>query len=244
MPTNAEVGVTPLPDGDEVHWSCQELTPEAAQLLRERVAAQRRQSGFANGSALPVRFVSRTGEIIDCYEQCTIHGDDVLCTGKALLPAHSEEQGLELSRRVIHDCATLYHGVYHPYFHPVYLGGRGALPTRRWFVGVLEAARQHGLPSVSADEWLAFNDGRRSVAVEDLVWRAATGDLSFSLRSSLAVSGLTLLLPPCGERVPTTAAVDGQPLPVTPVPYEALNWRAAELGLDANAPVAVSVSYR
>jgi len=207
------------------------------------ISGYRFQSGYANGSALPVRFMSRSGEVIDCYEQCTIHGDDVMASTKTLLPAQNEDECIELSLQVLHECATAYHGVYHPYFHPVYLGERGAIPTRRWFVRVLQAAQRHGMPSVSADEWLAFNDARRSVVMRDLIWRPETGELSLKVESGLPVRGLTVLLPPCEGRVPASAALDGEPLPVTSVPFEALGWSAVQCDLEAAVPGALSVVY-
>ena len=37
---NPETGITPLPDGSEVHWSREEVTPEAARLLADYAAAE------------------------------------------------------------------------------------------------------------------------------------------------------------------------------------------------------------
>jgi len=41
MPTNVETGITPLPDGDEVHWSREEVSAEAAALFRKQAAERR-----------------------------------------------------------------------------------------------------------------------------------------------------------------------------------------------------------
>ena len=41
MSTNAETGITPLPDGSELHWSREEVTPEAARLFSDQAAAKR-----------------------------------------------------------------------------------------------------------------------------------------------------------------------------------------------------------
>jgi hypothetical protein len=207
------------------------------------LSGYRYQSGLANGSGLPVRFIGRTGEIIDCYEQCTLHGDDVMCSPKSLLPPYSEDQALEVSRQVMHDCATRYHGVYHPYFHPLYLGGRGGLPTRRWFTGVLQAAREQGMPSVNADEWLSFTDARRETVVADVHWDGEMGRLGFTLTAASGVCGLTLLLPPCCGRVPESATVDDAPVAIAPVPHEKIGWTALEIDLEAGERRGIAVAY-
>jgi len=41
VPTHVATGITPLPDGDEVHWSREEGGPEAAALGRRHAAARR-----------------------------------------------------------------------------------------------------------------------------------------------------------------------------------------------------------
>ena len=202
----------------------------------------RYQSGYANGSGLPVRFAGRAGEIIDCYEQTTIHGDDVLCTTKCLLPARTEDEALQLSLQTMRDCATRYHGVYHPYFHPIYLGGRGGLPTRGWFQGVLAEARRLGLPSLGADEWLAFTDARRGVGLSVAEWDRGDRRLSFTVRSSSAVAGLTLLLPDCCQMTPTQASIDGQRVELSRPALEGGRWAAIELDLAATE-ASVVVAY-
>ena len=203
----------------------------------------RYQSGYANGSGLPVRFASRSGEIIDCYEQTTLHGDDVLCTHKALLPALNEEAALDLSLRTLNRCATDFHGVFHPYFHPIYLSGRGGIPTLRWFEGVLAEAQRRGVPSVSADEWLAFNDARRALEVEVTSWRPDPPQMSLTIRSPQAVSGLTLLLPPFRRRFLEAVTLDGEPLPLIEPSLEAIPWGAVTLELAAGSELRLDAAF-
>ncbi len=199
------------------------------------------QSGYLNGSALPARFVDRNGDVMDCWEQSTVHGDDTLWTTKTMLPPHSEEQCIELSLGVMRELAVLYHGVYHPYFHPVNLGGRGAVPTPRWFEMVLEEAACLGMPAPSCEEWLDFSDARRAARVGEVTWDADT--LRFSLTSELAVKALTILLPPHAGATPVTAKVDGEPVILIRVPHEKLGWTALELDLCAGQTVSVSATW-
>jgi hypothetical protein len=203
----------------------------------------RYQSGYANGSGLPVRFVDRAGEVLDCYEQATVHGDDVLCTTKCLLPARTEDAALELSLQTMRDCATRTHGVFHPYFHPIYLGDRGGLSTRRWFRSVLEGARRLNLPSVSADGWLDFTDARRAVQWQAVEWSPLEQRLTFVLHSPLAVKGLTILLPDCLGMSPRHAVIDRERVDVGRPALENGRWAALSLSLSAGAETGVMVSY-
>jgi hypothetical protein len=207
------------------------------------ISGYRYQSGYANGSGLPVRFIDRRGEIIDCTEQCTIHGDDVMASAKSLLPPLSEDECIALSLQVMRESATRYHGVFEPYFHPIYLSGRGGIPTQRWFRTVLSAAREAGLPSVNAEEWLDFNDARRGVGIEGSKWDAGIGELQFEMSAPRAVGGLTVLLPPCAGMTPTAATVAGETREVREVPHEGLGWRALEVDLRAGETAAVRVTY-
>ncbi|MBM3475683.1 MAG: hypothetical protein FJX75_20655 [Armatimonadetes bacterium] len=207
------------------------------------ISGYRYQSGYANGSGLPVRFIDRRGEMIDCFEQCTIHGDDVMASAKSLLPPLSEDECIALSLEVMQASATRYHGVFQPYFHPIYLSGRGGIPTQRWLRTVLSTAREAGLPSVNAEEWLDFNDARRAARIAGLEWDAESGDLQFEVSSPMAVAGLTVLLPPCGGLAPTAATVAGETREVREVPHEGLGWRTLELDLRAGETVGVRVGY-
>ena len=47
MPTNVDAGITQLPDGDEVHWSREEVTPDAAALFAEQAAGKNHWEGLA-----------------------------------------------------------------------------------------------------------------------------------------------------------------------------------------------------
>jgi len=203
----------------------------------------RYQSGYANGSALPARFVDRNGTLLDCWEQSTVHGDDVLCGTKCMLPPYSQDECTELSRATIRELAETYHGVYHPYFHPLYLGGRGAIPTAEWFVEVLRAGKRHGLPSLNAEEWLAFNDARRSVVMDRVTWDPESGELQAVLRADESAEGMTVMLPAIEGRSARTVTLDGEQLAARPLPYEGLGWTAVDLKLSAGDEKQLTVRY-
>ncbi len=207
------------------------------------MAGYRYQSGYLNGSALPARFVDREGRLIDCWEQSTIHGDDTLITDKVMLPAHAERQCIELSLSLMRELAHDYHGVFHPYFHPVAVGGHGRMHTARWLDAVLAEGTRLGLPSPGPDRWLHFVEARRAIAIQDLVWDRGARTLRFRLDAPAAIAGLTVLLPPCAGAAPERASIRGEPTDLRPVPLEGLGWSALTLDLAAGESTLIVTTY-
>ena len=197
-------------------------------------------SGYLNGSALPVKFMSRDGEVLDCYSQNTVQTEDGSCTPKCLLPPMSEDEALGLALELLRDCARRWHGVFHPYFHPINLAGRGSVACQNWFRQVLLTARELGLPSVNACQWLDFNDARRAVAVDVVQWDGEA--LVLALQAQVAVTGLTLLVPPWpgGQRL--EARVDGRRCQVVDLAWEGLVWHGLVADLPAQERVEVCIA--
>jgi hypothetical protein len=202
------------------------------------------QSGYLNGSALLTRFFDRQGLPLDCYEQSTVQMEDGAGSPKVLLPVQTQEQALALSRRLLDDLAGKYHGVFHPYFHPINLGGRGAVPCLDWFRGVLAHARDLGMTSVNAREWLRFTEGRAQAQVTSYAWDGETERLSFSLTAPEDLAGLTVLLPPCCDRLPQAVSVSGQPAEAALLPYENGRWTALTVDVTAGQSLTITIAYR
>lgn len=201
------------------------------------------QSGFLNGSALPARFVDREGGLLDCWEQSTVLGDDTMVTTKTMLPPRTEEQCIELSLRLMRELAGRWHGVFHPYFHPVNIGGRGRMNTMRWLECVLAEAGRLAMPAPSPDAWVRFTAARRATRIHGLRWNPAERDLRFSLLSGEAIEGLTVLLPHSTGRRPERVLADGDAAEVRPVDYESLGWSAVVVDLSAGTRTALGVTY-
>lgn len=201
------------------------------------------QSGFLNGSALPTRFVDREGRLLDCWEQSTVLGDDTLVTTKTMLPPRSEDQCIDLSLRLMRELARRWHGVFHPYFHPINVGGRGRIDTARWLECVLSEAGRLGMPAPGPDAWLDFTRARRTAQIDRLRWNAGERELRFRLTAGRAVEGLTVLLPRYAGRRPDQAQLDGDAVELRTVPYEGLQWNALVVSLVAGTPAAVRVTY-
>lgn len=197
-------------------------------------------SGYLNGSALPVKFISRTGEVLDCYSQSTVQTEDGSCSPKCLLPPMTEAEALTLARELLSACTQRWHGAFHPYFHPIALAGRGSVSCQFWFRDLLRAARDLGLPSVNAGQWLDFNDARRAVALEVVAWEGQT--LQLAVQSPLAVAGLTLLLPPWAGAPALQATVGGEPCEVQTLSLEGLTWQGLVFDLPADQQLAVTVT--
>ena len=164
----------------------------------------RHQSGYLNASALPARFVGRSGEVLDCWEQSTVLGDDTMVTTKTMLPVNSEQQCIDLSLTLMRELATRYHGVFHPYFHPINVGGHGRMHTARWLGEVLGEAQRLGMPAPSCDEWIAFTRGRREARIADL--QRDDDEVSVRLQAGRSVEGLTVVV---GDA--SRVEVDGAP---------------------------------
>jgi hypothetical protein len=188
------------------------------------------RDGYPNGSALPLRFVDRRGEMLDCWEQSTVQAEDGALTPKVLLPPLTREQGLARAEELMARLVTHYHGVFHPYFHPISIGPRG-VQVAEWFRGVLRAARRHGLRGVNATEWLAFNDARMGVRLQGVRWDG--NELRFVVRSKAEMEGVTVLLPQWGGKRAEAeeAAIEGG------------RWRAVVMDL-AEGETEVVVRYR
>jgi hypothetical protein len=218
------------------------LAEHGLRLDTDMAGGYRFVSGYLNGSALPVKFMSRDGAVLDCYSQSTVQTEDGSCSPKSLLPPLTEDEALALARQLLTDCARRWHGVFHPYFHPISLAGRGSVACQAWFRQILHVARDLGLPSVNAREWLDFNDARRAVTVDTLSWDGET--LGLALQAPMAVAGLTLLLPPWCAGQPLAATVAGTPVELAELAYEGLRWAAVVLDVPAQARVEVRVGPR
>ena len=197
------------------------------------------QSGYLNGSALPARFIDRDGNLLDCWEQSTVLGDDTLVTTKTMMPVKSEQQCIDLSLELMRELAGRWHGVFHPYFHPINVGGHGRMHTARWLDEVLREGVRLGMPAPSCDAWLAFTQARHAARMEDARWDADTRELRLRLAGQRAAEGLTVILPRMGTDAPVQAEVAGAPRDLTDVAGE----RAICLDLPAGGELSIRVSY-
>jgi hypothetical protein len=104
-------------------------------------------------------------------------------------------------------------------FHvdPFQVGGEVAEKARIFLEGVLDYARERGIPILSAQEWLDFTDLRHDTELTSLTWDPAASTLTFRLLPpNQPASTLTLLLPARhNERTLVSVNVDDVTMPVT-----------------------------
>ena len=200
------------------------------------------QYGYLNGSGLPVRFMDEAGEIIDVYEQATVSMEDGWYTEKVLMPSMSVGECTALSIRQIDEAADRWHAVYHPCFHPTYTrpGPRDSSP---WIEAVTAHLRARGIPFVNGGEWVGFNDARRTVRFDGLAWKAAEGDLRFTLHADRTIAGLTVLLPAQVGGREARPAGDGPDMEQRFVVLEHTRQLAVVVDLTAHRPMPVRIVY-
>ena len=218
------------------------IAQHGLRLDTNHVPGYRYRDGYPNGSGLPLRFVDRAGQIIDCWEQSTIQTEDGALTPKVLLPPLTREEAQALAEGMLQRAATTYHSVFHPYFHPISLGPRGA-QVADWYCGVMKKARELGLPGVNASEWLALNDARVQVRMEDILWDAELPALWFTIVSPQRMDAATILLPHCAGLVPVQAVVNDDEEYLVPVGLEQSDWTALVVDLPAGGCLSVCVRY-
>jgi hypothetical protein len=208
------------------------------------VAGRYYQEGFTTGSGLPFKFVGESGEVIDLYEQSTIETDDGSFTSKMLLPPLTPDEAVEHSMQMIDRCVNLYHSLYHPYFHPRY--------TREDMYGtdrlekVLGKLRSQRIMTVSARDWVEFNDARRALHVSLKEMDPEKRYVLYSLRSPRAISGATLMIPlkwrnaEIGE-----VKADGLQVELSRVNWEGgLRWGLFDLTLEEGQEVGLALNFR
>ncbi|MGD9496460.1 MAG: hypothetical protein AB7Y46_09125 [Armatimonadota bacterium] len=203
----------------------------------------RYQSGYLNGSALPARFVDREGRVLDCWEQSTILGDDTLVTTKVMLPPKTEQECIDLSREAMEELARRYHGVFHPYFHPINVGGHGRVHTARWLEAVLAEGARLGMPAPSPDQWLHFTQARRAARIHGVSWDRGRRELHFGLLAAEGAQSLTILLPPCAGVGPEHILLDGEVVDGRSVSHEGLGWTALMLDVAAGQRRVITARY-
>ncbi|MBI3922786.1 MAG: hypothetical protein HY318_15305 [Armatimonadetes bacterium] len=165
------------------------------------------QWGFINGSARSMRMSRADGTILDLYQHSTLTTDDGILTDKTGLPALSVDDAILLSERLIAQLHDDWQGVYLPYFHPIYFEENVPF-TKAWYEAVLLSLRERGIPGLTGEAWVQFNDTRRRVSLH----RHGEG---WGVETPEGAQGLTLLLPErCRE-----VTVDGQAQPL-----KAVNW--------------------
>jgi len=156
-------------------------------------------AGHFIGSGLPMKFVDERGQIIDVYQQPTQLADEHwLATTYRGWAGLDGEQAAQVARGLIERCldgayaavTVQHHMDFKPTDQPDYQN------AKRWLTGILDYARERGLPIWTTEHWLAFTDVRHDAALTGLHWDSTSATLSFMFEApGAAVEPLSILIP-------------------------------------------------
>jgi len=163
------------------------------------------QCGYLNGSGLPMRFIDERGEMVDVYEQSTHWADDVALVDKTFVDPYDLSELIEDAVRTIEESRRLYHTALTFCIHPVNMRP-DVLNSAVWLRAVLSYCRSEGIPVLSADEWLEFNERRRRVRA--VSYSVSSSELRLVLEAEEPVKGVAVAFPVRGSSV-ASVAVDG-----------------------------------
>jgi hypothetical protein len=202
------------------------------------IPARRFQYGYVNGSALPVQFMDEAGEIIPLYEQTTMSTDDGMFSPKLFNPLRSVDEIIAISKKQVDRSIDEFHGVYHPYFHPICTRTLGTLP---WISAIAAYLKERNVPHLNGREWVEFNDARRALNWETLNWSPTTATLEISLSCPHAIAGLTLLFPATIHQKKANPETDRS---LSLHTLESRQYLAWTLDLEPDQSASIQLTYR
>ncbi len=141
--------------------------------------------GYLNGAGLPLPFVDRDGTVLPIFQQPTQVEDSLLMSDLGFSAGLDETDAVRAASLLISE-ATRWGTALTLNFHPLY-----SVKTPGFLDGLLSAARQAGLPMMSAERWLDLVLRRYQARVTRLSWRH--GEASFVV--SVPSGALWLRLP-------------------------------------------------
>jgi hypothetical protein len=144
----------------------------------------------AFGAAMPMRYSTPDGRIIDVVQQHTHIADDTMFSSEAVYSyKYSPRQFEVLLRRTLGDIVTRFHTPYGVNIHP----GNWARFSRPQGEILLRHAGERDMPVWSWDMWSRFWDTRDSWRVENLAWDGR--DLTFTAEGGEVHPDLRLWVP-------------------------------------------------
>ncbi len=212
--------------------------------------------GYVNGSGQPMKVITPEGNLVDLFCQLTQFEDDVVAREYLSMPPNDSvttRRLIDLSTEFIDQSINGYHAVLVWNFHPEHTIQRwppDAPPTGPWIQATVNYLKQHHVPMLSSNEWLAFVQARRSIVVDDVRHDPSKLTGAFTVRSGLDVNGVTLMIP-----VPVKHTLKGlsgisyvlvDEVPVKPLPETNVvnGMEYLTFQVDLRAHRQVRVSYR
>jgi len=160
----------------------------------------------AFGAAMPMRFCTPDGRLINVFQQHTHISDDAkFGPSKDYSYRFSPRQFEVILDRQFADVATRFHTPYGVCIHP----SNWVKFSRRQGQALLRQAAERGMPAWSYDQWLAFWEARDAWRFDDVAWNGA--ELALLARGAAAHPDLRLELPAehAGRRL-ARVSMDGE----------------------------------
>lgn len=143
----------------------------------------------AFGAAMPMRFCSPEGSLIDVFQQHTHLSDDVMFGQRNYSYRFSPEQFEVILDRILTDVAGRFHTPYAANIHP----SNWVKFSRAQGQALLRQADEWDIPVWSFDQWSVFWDVRDTWRCDRLGWDGSR--LSFVVEGAGSHEGLSLWLP-------------------------------------------------
>jgi hypothetical protein len=157
---------------------------------------------------------------------------------KLFNPLRSVDEIIAISKQQVDRSIDEFHGVYHPYFHPICTRTLGTLP---WIRAIAAYLKERNVPHFNGREWVEFNESRRALKWETLNWDSSTSTLDIAISCPSAISGLTLLFPVSILQKKVDPSTNAS-LSLTTL--ESRQYLAWTLDLETNQTASIQLTYR
>ena len=172
--------------------------------LRHRM----RSPYVAFGAAMPMRYCTPEGRVIDVFQQHTHLADDVMFSTSEYSYRYTPRQFEILLGRTLDDIVTRFHTPYGVNIHP----SNWARFSRPQGEAILRQASERGMPVWSWDQWSVFWDARHTWQYASIGWDGT--DLSIRAEGECADSRIRLALPAThGTSSLVNVTVNGEVVP-------------------------------
>ena len=157
--------------------------------------------GLFTGSAMPMRFATATGSMIDTFQLATQMTD-------------------ESGQVYPYNVDTLLNGATGPsgYYGAFAVNAHTDSAASAASDAVIASAQAHNVPVMSAQALLNFTDGRDGSSFGSLAWNSATSSLTFNISMAVGATGLDSMVPLVaanGANV-SSITINGSPVSYTP----------------------------
>ncbi len=152
------------------------------------------RAGMFTGSGMPMRFADKDGSMIDVYQSTTQMIDEwgypAAPDAKVLIDNAIGGQGEQSG-----DGAIAPQGYYGAFNANMHTDRPQNLNNNDFVKGIVQYAKQHGVPVVTSQQMLHWLDARNGSSFEDLSWNADSDELSFTVAADPAARGLQAMVP-------------------------------------------------